>query len=167
MMHLFTSCSAQPPNSSLYLRHIPKRIDKALSFRADVIEGNTGWGLHFVENLNTSLAVTVLFAISLILGIVFAVCWSILKKDVQGAFGVASYVTSVVTLAVMTWRMWSIYKPIPSKFRKQSEVGFQEGFLVKTPHSQPVIRDPSRHQHMLATQCQPRHHSHSRFGPCS
>ncbi|KAL5327176.1 hypothetical protein ACEPPN_004868 [Leptodophora sp. 'Broadleaf-Isolate-01'] len=108
MMHLFTSCSAQPPNSSLYLRHIPKRIDKALSFRADVIEGNTGWGLHFVEKLNTSLAVTVLFAISLILGIVFAVCWSILKKDVQGAFGVASYVTSVVTLAVMTWQMWSI-----------------------------------------------------------
>lgn len=28
-------------------------------------------------------------------------------KDVQGAFGVASYVTSVVTLAVMTWQMWS------------------------------------------------------------
>jgi len=30
-------------------------------------------------------------------------------KDVQGAFGVASYVTSVVTLAVMTWQMWSMY----------------------------------------------------------
>ncbi|KAH7360332.1 hypothetical protein BKA65DRAFT_183060 [Rhexocercosporidium sp. MPI-PUGE-AT-0058] len=108
MMHLFTSCSAQPQSASLYLRHIPKRIDKALSFPADVIEGNTAWGLHFVEKLNSSLAVTVLLSISLIVGIGFAVCWSVWKKDVQGAFGVASYVTSVMTLAVMTWQMWSI-----------------------------------------------------------
>ncbi len=108
MMHLFTSCSAQPTNTSLYLRHIPKRKDKAFSFRADLIDGNTGWGLHFVENLNSALAVTVMFAISLTLGIVFAICWTIWKKDVQGAFGVASYVTSVLTLAVMTWQMWAV-----------------------------------------------------------
>ncbi|PVH84838.1 hypothetical protein DL98DRAFT_651555 [Cadophora sp. DSE1049] len=108
MMHLFTSCSAQPQSTSLYLRHIPKRKDKALSFRADLIEGNTGWGLHFVEKSNGSLPMTVLFAVSLIVGIVFAVCWSYWKEDVQGAFGVASYVTSVVTLAVMTWQMRSV-----------------------------------------------------------
>lgn len=108
MMHLFTSCSGQPQNTSLYLRHTLKRIDKALSFRTDVIEGNTGWGLQSVEKLNSSLAVTVLFYVSLILGIVFAVHWSIWKKDVQGAFGLASYVMSVVALAVMTWQMWSI-----------------------------------------------------------
>ena len=107
MMHLFTSCSAQPQNTSLYLCHIPKRRDKALSFRAELVEGNTGWGIHFVETLNSSLAVTVLFCISLVVGIVFAACWSVWKKDVQGAFGVASYVTSVMTLAVMTWQMWS------------------------------------------------------------
>ncbi|KAL2074100.1 hypothetical protein VTL71DRAFT_7878 [Oculimacula yallundae] len=107
MMHLFTSCPSQPQNTSLYLRHIPKRRDKALSFRAELLEGNTGWGLHFVEKLNGSLAVTVLFSISLVVGIVFAVCWAILKKDIQGAFGVASYVTSVLTLAAMTWQMWS------------------------------------------------------------
>jgi len=108
MMHLFTSCSAAPLKTSLYLRHIPKRRDKALSFRSDLIEGNTGWGLHFVEVLNSSLAVTVMFSISVILGIVFAICWSIWRKDVQGAFGVASYVTSVITLAVMAWQMWAV-----------------------------------------------------------
>jgi len=108
MMHLFTSCSATPLKTSLYLRHIPKRKDKALSFRSDLIEGNTGWGLHFAEGPNSSLAVTVMFSVSLILGIVFAVCWSIWRKDVQGAFGVASYVTSVITLAVMTWQMWAV-----------------------------------------------------------
>jgi len=111
MMHLFTSCSAQPQNTSLYLRHMPKRKRNALSFHADQVKGNTGWGLHFVEKWNDSLAVTVLFSVSLVVGVVFAVCWSVWKKDVQGAFGVASYVTSVVTLGVMTWQMWLMYVP--------------------------------------------------------
>jgi len=108
MMHLFTQCSAAPRETSFYFRHIPRRKEQALSFRPGMIEGNTGWGLHFVEGLNSSLAVTVMFSISLVLGIVFAICWSIWRKDVQGAFGVASYVTSVITLAVMTWQMWAV-----------------------------------------------------------
>lgn len=109
LMHLFTTCSVPLPNSSLYLRHIPKRKSQALCFQSDRIGGNIGWGLHFVESLNGSLAVTVMFVVSLVLGIVFAVCWSIWKKDVQGAFGVAAYMTSVMTLAVMTWQMWAAY----------------------------------------------------------
>jgi hypothetical protein len=108
MMHLFTSCSAQPSDTSLYLRHIPKRKEQALSFRPDLVDAITGWGLHFVEGLNSALAVTVMFSVSLVLGIVFAICWSVWKQDVQGAFGVASYVTSVITLAVMTWQMWTV-----------------------------------------------------------
>jgi hypothetical protein len=64
------------------------------------------WGLHFVENLNTSLAVTVMFTVSLVTGLVFAIVWSVLKMDVQGAFGVTAYITSVATLAVMSWQMW-------------------------------------------------------------
>jgi len=98
----------QPLETSLYLRHIPKRKEQALSFRPDLFDAITGWGLHFVEGLNSALAVTVMFSISLILGIVFAICWSVWKQDVQGAFGVASYVTSVITLAVMTWQMWTV-----------------------------------------------------------
>jgi hypothetical protein len=108
MMHLFTSCSAQPLDTSLYLRHIPKRKELALSFRPDLVDAITEWGLHFVEGLNSALAVTVMFSVSLVLGIGFAICWSVWKQDVQGAFGVASYVTSVITLAVMTWQMWTV-----------------------------------------------------------
>lgn len=108
LMHLFTSCQAPFPETSLYFRHIPKRKIEPLTFHADRVEGNTGWGLHFVESLNSSLAVTVMFVVTLVIGVVFAVCWSIWKKDVEGAFGVAAYVTSVMTLAVMTWQMWSV-----------------------------------------------------------
>ncbi len=107
MMHLFTSCTAQPLNTSLYLRHIPKRKDKALSFCADLIDAQTGYGLHFVERKNSALAVTVMFIVSLIVGLVFGVWWTVRKQDIQGAFGVASYVTSVITLAVMAWQMRS------------------------------------------------------------
>ena len=49
-----------------------------------------------------------MFGITLVVGIVFAVCWMVIKKDIQGAFGVAAYVTSVMTLAVMTWQLWAI-----------------------------------------------------------
>ena len=83
-------------------------IYQALSFRPDLVDAITGWGLHFVEGLNRALAVTVVFAVSLLLGVVFAVCWTVWRQDIQGAFGVASYVTSAVTLAVMTWQMWAV-----------------------------------------------------------
>ncbi len=107
-MHLFTSCSSQPLNTSLYLRHIPKRKEQALSFRPDLVDAITGWGLLFVEGLNSALAMIVMFAVSVLLGVVFAVCWTVWRQDSQGAFGVASYVTIVVTLAVMTWQMWAV-----------------------------------------------------------
>jgi hypothetical protein len=77
-----------------------------LSFRPERIDSNIGWGLHFVETLNTSLGVLVMFIVSTVLGLVFAVCWSVWRMDVQGAFGVAAYISSVATLAVMTWQMW-------------------------------------------------------------
>lgn len=106
MMHLFTNCSSIPTDTTLYLRLVPKKRDRPLEVRLDKLDGNPGWGLHFVEAVNRSLAVTVAFLLSLILGLGFAVAWTVLKKDIQGAFGVAAYVTSVVALAVMTWQMW-------------------------------------------------------------
>jgi hypothetical protein len=49
-----------------------------------------------------------MFVVSLVAGIIFAAYWSIWKKDVQGAFGVAAYMTSVMALAVTTWQMWAV-----------------------------------------------------------
>jgi membrane-bound metal-dependent hydrolase YbcI (DUF457 family) len=136
MMHLFTECSAVTRDSSFYFRHIPRRKDQALSFRPGVIEGNTGWGLHFIEGLNSSLAVTVMFSVSLILGIVFPICWSIWRKGVHGAFGVASYVTSVITLAVMTWQMWAVWT-ISLKFYWHNSTTYRHS-PTKTPDSTAV-----------------------------
>ncbi|KAJ8065344.1 hypothetical protein OCU04_006032 [Sclerotinia nivalis] len=108
MLHLFQNCPAiSQVNSSFYLRRIPRRKIEPIVFKANSLDDNLGWGLHFVEGLNTSLAMTFMFIVSSILGIAFAICWIMLEKDIEGAFGVAAYVTSVATLAVMTWQMWA------------------------------------------------------------
>jgi hypothetical protein len=49
-----------------------------------------------------------MFVVSLVIGVVFAVLWIVYKKDIQGAFGVAAYVTSVMALAVTSWQMWAV-----------------------------------------------------------
>jgi len=38
----------------------------------------------------------------------FAICWSVWKKDMQDAFGVAAYITGVMGPAVTTWQMWAL-----------------------------------------------------------
>ncbi|KAM0194450.1 hypothetical protein ACHAPC_000924 [Botrytis cinerea] len=109
MLHLFQDCpSVSDVNSNFYLQRIPRRKIEPIAFNANGLSENLGWGLHFVEGLNTSLAVTVMFILSSVLGIIFALCWTILEKDIQGAFGVAAYITSVMTLAVMTWQLWAL-----------------------------------------------------------
>ncbi|KAM0136732.1 hypothetical protein ACHAP3_004481 [Botrytis cinerea] len=109
MLHLFQDCpSVSDVNSNFYLQRIPRRKIEPIAFNANSLSENLGWGLHFVEGLNTSLAVTVMFILSSVLGIIFALCWAILEKDIQGAFGVAAYITSVMTLAVMTWQLWAL-----------------------------------------------------------
>lgn len=108
MMHLFNCHPDQHLTTSFYLHYIPKRRDTALPFQPGRAEGNVGWGLRFAEKPNSSLAITVIFTVSLVLGLAFAVCWSVWKKDVQGAFGVAAYITSLMGLAVTTWQMWAL-----------------------------------------------------------
>lgn len=109
MLHLFQDCpSISDVNSSSYLQRIPRRKIEPIAFNANRLSENIGWGLHFVEGLNTPLAITVMFILSSVLGIAFAICWTILEKDIQGAFGVAAYITTVMTLAVMTWQLWAL-----------------------------------------------------------
>ncbi|KAL8712595.1 MAG: hypothetical protein Q9220_003126 [cf. Caloplaca sp. 1 TL-2023] len=63
---------------------------------------NVGWGIHLVEGWAMTkiwlLALTMYLSSSLI----FAVSWSILEHDVQGAFGVASYFIALSGLGLGT-----------------------------------------------------------------
>jgi hypothetical protein len=63
---------------------------------------NVGWGIHLVEGWAMT-RVWLLALSTFVLGsLVFGICWSILKHDIQGAFGVSSYIIALLTLAMGT-----------------------------------------------------------------
>ncbi|RDW72149.1 hypothetical protein BP5796_08183 [Coleophoma crateriformis] len=104
MIHLFQNCHREPSNSDFYLQRIPKKMVQPLVFDPKRVDGNAGWGLNFVEVMDHSLAAKVMFVLSLVLGLGFGISWSIMEKDVSGGFGVAAYIVTVLTLAVVIWQ---------------------------------------------------------------
>ncbi|KAL8680037.1 MAG: hypothetical protein Q9186_003755 [Xanthomendoza sp. 1 TL-2023] len=63
---------------------------------------NIGWGIHPVEGWATFKLWLLALAISFFGGMVFAVTWSVMKRDIQGAFGVAAYFVALAGLGVGT-----------------------------------------------------------------
>ena len=77
----------------------PKKRKERLTVSSQ--EGiNTGWGLHFVEDWASQQIWILLFILFGIGSLIFGICWSILKRDVQGAFGVAAWMTTLVGIVV-------------------------------------------------------------------
>ena len=61
---------------------------------------STGWGLQLVEGWVAG-KLWLLALLFLVLGtIIFGICWSVLKKDLQGAFAVSAYTVALVGLVV-------------------------------------------------------------------
>lgn len=74
------------------LNQIPKRIIGALQGKP--IQPTEGWGLYFQEGWNEKVIIHILFALFLLGSLVFGILWSILKMDIQGAFGVSAYIVT-------------------------------------------------------------------------
>lgn len=63
---------------------------------------NVGWGIHLVEGWAMT-RVWLLALSTFVLGsLIFGICWSILKHDTQGAFGVSAYIIALLALAIGT-----------------------------------------------------------------
>lgn len=87
---------------------MPKKRDEPLKFIARDVHNrdiNIGYGLRFVESPDPSFLVTFLFAIILVVGTVFGVCWSVVEKDLQAAWTIAAYFVSAGSMAVLTWQV--------------------------------------------------------------
>ncbi|KAL8749241.1 MAG: hypothetical protein Q9199_007808 [Rusavskia elegans] len=63
---------------------------------------NIGWGIHLVEGWAMTKLWLLALVISSIGGIVFAVTWSVVKRDIQAAFAVAAYFAALFGLGVGT-----------------------------------------------------------------
>lgn len=63
---------------------------------------NIGWGIHLVEGWAMTKLWLLALVISSLGGIVFAVNWSVVKRDIQAAFAVAAYFAALFGLGVGT-----------------------------------------------------------------
>ncbi|CAO1600724.1 hypothetical protein XANCAGTX0491_004406 [Xanthoria calcicola] len=97
MTHLFHNPHETNQKAITYLRSPKKRKQKLAICQ---LRGtNIGWGIHLVEGW----AITKLWLSALAIfssSFVFAVAWSVLKHDVQGAFGVAGWLVGLATLGL-------------------------------------------------------------------
>lgn len=97
MTHLFHNPHETNQKAITYLRSPKKRKQKLAICQ---LRGtNIGWGIRLVEGW----AITKLWLSALAIfssSFVFAVAWSVLKHDVQGAFGVAGWLVGLATFGL-------------------------------------------------------------------
>lgn len=89
MLHMLTSPECVSDRGMSILNILPRRICGKLD--EGLAEPAEGWGIYYQEGLDASMLVNVLFGIFLLGSMLFGVLWSLLKMDIQGAFGVSSY----------------------------------------------------------------------------
>ncbi|KAL8770026.1 MAG: hypothetical protein Q9194_005271 [Teloschistes cf. exilis] len=116
--YVYQACDLLPPvgeNLMTHLFHHPHEAnEKAITFlrspkkrkqRLAVCPQtgtNLGWGIHLVEGYAMTRVWSLASGMFLISSMVFAVAWSVLEHDVQGAFAIAAYVVALVGLGVGT-----------------------------------------------------------------
>lgn len=67
---------------------------------------SVGWGLQIVEGWIVGRLWLLALSFVVLGTTVFAICWSVLEKDLQGAFAVSAYVIAVVGLALGTMQAY-------------------------------------------------------------
>ena len=78
----------------------PKRMSERLQIRSENAS-EVGWGVHFAEGLHWKKVLAV-EAIVTLTSIIFGVCWSVLRNDIQGGFGVSAYVMAILAFGIGT-----------------------------------------------------------------
>lgn len=98
MLHLCTHPECADETGILFDR-IPKKLKERLAVCPQ--KGSSlGWGIHFVEGWHIGIVTLLAYAILVLASFVFFICWAVLKQDVQGASGVATYVLAFLTLGI-------------------------------------------------------------------
>jgi hypothetical protein len=100
LMHWLSSPNCIDPKATTVLYQLPKRTKGELKgANGQSVEG---WGIHFQEGFELGLVFRMVVAVMLLASILFGILWSYFKMDVQGAFGVSSYLATLAGLSV-TW----------------------------------------------------------------
>jgi hypothetical protein len=93
-MFLHAMLSPECYRGSVLQERIPKKLSTMVSSSETV-----GWGMYIVQGPHW-LAITVYVSASLILSVVLALLWALLRHgDVQGGFGIGSFVVGLISIA--------------------------------------------------------------------
>ena len=114
--YLYEQCDLIPPVGEAFMTHwshhpeeawevphaylrFPKR--RKAELEVSLNQGpRVGWGIQIVEDWMASRVWLLGLSLFLCESPAFAICWVILERDIQGAFGVSAYVVALLTLFV-------------------------------------------------------------------
>jgi len=98
LLHKLKCPDSNPQDYTWVLNRIPRRVAGELSGAGD--QAAPGWGLYFQEGWDFYVFTSIICFLFLLGSLVFAVCWWVLKRDIQGAFGVSAYMVTACGLFV-------------------------------------------------------------------
>lgn len=104
MLHLYQNPECRSGHNSVCLDRFPKKRNEKLHF----LNGSetVGWGIYFTESLHIAMFVTLILVLTIFMGIVFGVCWTVLEHDLSGAWAVSAWISSVFALGISSWACW-------------------------------------------------------------
>lgn len=89
MMHYFRKSHRILPTSIRLFNQVPKRLEERLEARPDDVE--EAWGVYFQEGWHWEVVFGLLLLVGFAGSMLFGIMWSVYQRDIQGAFGIASY----------------------------------------------------------------------------
>jgi hypothetical protein len=98
MFHYFKHPELIAEKEMSILNQLPKRNCGKLQATGQV--SANGWGLYYEENWNIGFIIVVIVGITISASLLFGICWTIAKNDIQGAWGVSSYMVTTCALIV-------------------------------------------------------------------
>ncbi|KAH6613828.1 hypothetical protein C7974DRAFT_321479, partial [Boeremia exigua] len=102
LLHYSTHPELIAANETTVLDQMPKRMCGELEATGHLL--TEGWGLYYEEDWNTSLILVVVTSVIVLASLLFGICWTVVRSDIQGAWGVSSYMvtTGALILALLS-----------------------------------------------------------------
>ncbi|KAI4092076.1 MAG: hypothetical protein LQ344_003731 [Seirophora lacunosa] len=100
MTHLFHH-PHEANDKAITLQRSPKKRKERLAV-CPQMGTNVGWGIQLVEKWAMTKVWLLACTMFVLSGLIFAIAWSVLKHDLQGAFGVAVFFTTLAGLVIGT-----------------------------------------------------------------
>ncbi|XPS79088.1 hypothetical protein M3J09_011077 [Ascochyta lentis] len=98
MLHYFNHPLLISEREKSILNQPPKRMCGGL--QADGRVPAEGWGLYFEESWNISLVIIVTVVVTTFTSLLFGIYWMLKMSDIQGTWGVSSYMITTCALVV-------------------------------------------------------------------